>query len=79
VPEAERQRLALGDRVTVACDGCGGDLVATVSYLDSQPQNTPPIIYSRDERGRLVFLVEAKLVEGAKLLPGQPVTVERAE
>jgi HlyD family secretion protein len=77
VPEAERQRLALGDHVTVACDGCSGDLVATVSYLDSQPQNTPPIIYSRDERERLVFLVEAKLPEGAKLLPGQPVSVEQ--
>jgi HlyD family secretion protein len=75
VGEAERHQLQPGAGVAVACDGCGGDLVARVSYLDSQPQNTPPIIYSRDERNRLVFMIEAKLPDGAALLPGQPVTV----
>jgi HlyD family secretion protein len=79
VPEATRHGLALGQGVTVACDGCVPGLTARVSYLASQPQNTPPIIYSRDERSRLVFLVEARLDQPEGVLPGQPVSVERVE
>ena len=54
-------------------------LGARLSYFASEPQFTPPIIYSREERARLTFLAEATLDSGATLLPGQPVTVARAE
>ncbi|MGV8985411.1 MAG: HlyD family secretion protein [Cypionkella sp.] len=75
VPEAKRASVAPGMRLTVACDGCAGGS-ATVSRMASEPQYTPPILYSRDERGRLVFRVEA-VVEGViGLQPGQPVTLE---
>ena len=75
VNEADRQRLGLGDRLTVTCDGCAAPLIATVSHFASDPQYTPPIIYSRDERGRLVFLTEAVLADQNGIRPGQPVTV----
>jgi HlyD family secretion protein len=76
LPEDARAQFRLGDRVSVSCDGCPDGLTATLSYFASDPQFTPPVIYSRDERQRLSFLTEATL-EGASLPPGQPVTVAR--
>jgi len=76
VPETARAGLALGDQLVVSCDGCPEGLTASISFFASDPQFTPPVIYSRDERQRLSYLVEATL-DGASLHPGQPVTVER--
>lgn len=75
VPEALRAGMVPGVKLSVACDGCGG-AVAVVSRVASEPQYTPPILYSRDERGRLVFRVEALVQGAAGLQPGQPVTLE---
>lgn len=79
VGEAERATLALGQAIGVTCDGCPDGLTATLSYFASDPQFTPPVIYSRDERQRLTFLAEATLDADSHLLPGQPVTVERTQ
>lgn len=76
VPEVLRSSLALGQGVSVSCDGCSNALHGTLSYVAADPQFTAPIIFSRDERGRLVYLVEARLDGDAGLLPGQPVSVE---
>lgn len=77
LPEGTRQQFALGDKLVVSCDGCPTGLTATLSFFASDPQFTPPVIYSRDERQRLSFLAEATLDAG-ELHPGQPVTLERA-
>jgi HlyD family secretion protein len=77
VNEADRQQFALGDVVSVGCDGCVAGLTATISHFASDPQFTPPIIYSRDERHRLVFETEAVMRQQNGILPGQPVTIER--
>ncbi len=79
VAEGERPTLALGQDVGVTCDGCAEGLTARLSYFASDPQFTPPIIYSREERTRLTFLAEATLEASAGLLPGQPVTIERIQ
>ena len=80
VAESERAGLVLGDPVAISCDGCGDTpLAAKLSYFASEPQFTPPVIYSREERNRLTFLAEATLDPGATLLPGQPVTVSRQQ
>ena len=50
-------------------------LTATISHFASDPQFTPPIIYSRDERNRLVFLTEATMEQQNAILPGQPVSI----
>lgn len=76
LPQAVRQQFAIGDRVAISCDGCPAGLTATLSHFASEPQFTPPVIYSRDERQRLSFLAEATLDAGT-LHPGQPVTLER--
>jgi HlyD family secretion protein len=77
VSETDRQQFALGQQVSVSCDGCAADLTATISHFASDPQFTPPIIYSRDERNRLVFLTEAVMDEQNSVLPGQPVSIGR--
>jgi HlyD family secretion protein len=75
VSEADRQRFALGQHVAVTCDGCANGLTATITRFASDPQFTPPIIYSRDERQRLVFLTEGTLDSQNAVLPGQPVDI----
>src|SRR5262249_13979568 len=66
-----------GRNLTVRCDGCEADVPATVSYIASEPEYTPPVIYSNETRAKLVFMVEARpSVENAvRLRPGQPVAV----
>ena len=75
VPEAVLPRIALGESVTVRCDGCSGDLAAKVSFISRTAEFTPPVIYSLEERAKLVFLVEAFPDAPADLRVGQPVDV----
>jgi HlyD family secretion protein len=75
VPEGVLPRIAYGETVTVRCDGCSGDLTAKVSFISKTAEFTPPVIYSLEERSKLVFLIEALPVEPANLRVGQPVDV----
>jgi HlyD family secretion protein len=75
VPQATLPRIAYGDAVTVRCDGCSGDLTAKVSFISKTAEFTPPVIYSLEERAKLVFLVEALPTEPANMRVGQPVDV----
>ena len=77
IPETDRASFRLGNVMRLGCDGCPPDLSARVIKLASQPQFTPPILYSRDERSRLVFRGEAQVSGATGLLPGQPVTLWR--
>lgn len=77
IPEPERAEFAIGQKLALGCDACPEGLRAEITRLASDPQYTPPIIYSRDERARLVFRAEGRLLGEAPLLPGQPVTLRR--
>lgn len=80
VPEERLGRIAIGQKANVRCDGCPDAIVATVSYVAPQAEFTPPVIYSRDSRRKLVYLVEARPhALPAPLHPGQPVDVELVE
>lgn len=74
-PQALLTRLPVGARVSVSCDGCAPNLSATVSFVAREPQFTPPVIYSMEERDKLVFLIEARLDEPSAVRPGLPVDV----
>lgn len=78
LPETVLGSVRIGQRVSATCDGCGKAITAKVSYLSRQPEYTPPVIYSRDQRTRLVFLVEAvpEMSDAVRLHPGQPVDIE---
>jgi HlyD family secretion protein len=75
VPQAVLPAVRIGDRVQVQCDGCRDGLIARVSFLSAQAEFTPPVIYSQEERARLVFRVEAVPERPEALRVGQPVTV----
>jgi HlyD family secretion protein len=77
VPETTLGSMKVGQKLSLACDGCGNAIDATVTFIASQAEFTPPVIYSKDNRAKLVFLVEAKPSReaAAKLHPGQPVDV----
>ena len=75
VNEAVLPRIKLGDAVQVRCDGCGADLGARISFISRSSEFTPPVIYSLDERSKLVFLVEARPEHPERLRVGQPVSV----
>ena len=74
VPEAALSSLALNEEMQVRCDGCPAAIVAKVSYISAQAEYTPPVLYSKESRTKLRFLVEARR-EGSSLRPGQPVDV----
>ena len=74
-PEAQLPEVKVGDTVTVSCDGCEKGLIATVSFIARSAEFTPPVIYSMDERSKLVFLIEARPELPEKFRVGQPVSV----
>jgi HlyD family secretion protein len=76
VPEAEVARYRPGTDVRFSCDACVSGLTATIRYVSPRPEFTPPVIFSRDSRDRLVFMVEAYPKRPAGLQPGLPVDVE---
>ena len=79
VPEPQFAAVAVGSRLSVQCDGCPEGLVARVSYVSPNPEFTPPVIYSLENRQKLVYLVEAKVENDGRLQPGQIVDVRLGE
>lgn len=75
VPQAMLPKIAYGDEVEVTCDGCAPDLKARVKFISRTSEYTPPVIYSQDERAKLVFLIEARPEKPDALRVGQPVSV----
>jgi HlyD family secretion protein len=75
VNEAVLPHVKLGDAVKVQCDGCAADVTATVSFIARSSEYTPPVIYSTEERAKLVFMVEARPQRPDRLRVGQPVSV----
>jgi len=75
VPEATLPKLQLGQNVGVDCDGCSEGIRARVSFMSASAEYTPPVIYSLEERSKLVFRVEAVTQTPDKLRVGQPVSI----
>lgn len=77
VPETQLGSVRVGQAVQVACDGCAAPIDAAITFVAPQAEFTPPVIYSKENRTKLVFLVEARpaAADAARLHPGQPVDV----
>ena len=75
-PEPALAALRPGARVRVALDG-RASLQAVISYVSPQAEYTPPVLYNRENRAKLVYLAEAVFApEDARgLHPGQPADV----
>jgi len=74
VPEAVLPKLTVGAPVTAGCDGCP-PITGRISFIAASAEYTPPVIYSREERAKLVYLIEARPDDPAAARPGQPVSV----
>ena len=77
VPEPALGTLRVGQNVSVGCDGCAAPVAARITFIAPQAEFTPPVIYSKEHRAKLVFLIEARPPpeDAVKLHPGQPVEV----
>jgi HlyD family secretion protein len=75
VPQAVLPSIHIGERVHIQCDGCRSDLYGRVSFISAQAEFTPPVIYSLEERARLVFRIEALPEHPEEVRIGQPASV----
>jgi HlyD family secretion protein len=76
VQEPVRASLQVDQAINVSCDGCKSELRAKISFIAREAEFTPPVIFSREQRQKLVYLVEARpSAATARLTAGQPVTV----
>jgi len=74
-PEALLPQIKNGDEIKVACDGCAPNMIARVGFISQKAEYTPPVIYSLEERAKLVFLIEAWPDHPELMRVGQPVRV----
>jgi HlyD family secretion protein len=77
IPERRLSSIHLGQTITFTCDGCKKETSAKITYISSETEYTPPIIYSKDTRYKLVYLVRADMSKeiAPHFHPGQPVDV----
>jgi HlyD family secretion protein len=78
VPQAVLPRVKTGQTASVTFDGGRHAYSATVNYISTQAEFTPPVLYNRENRAKLIFMIEAKIspADAADLRPGQPVDVK---
>ena len=77
IPEKKLSQLKVGAKIAFTCDSCDQATHATVTYIGSRAEYTPPVIYSKDSRDKLVYYIEAKIDPKVvtQFHPGQPVEV----
>lgn len=75
VPEERLAAIHVGDPVTVTADGIKTSFTGKISFISPRAEYTPPVIYSRESRTKLVYLVESSFPPASttNLHPGQPV------
>jgi HlyD family secretion protein len=79
VPESQLAKFSLGALIEISCDNCPAGLTARVIYISQQAEFTPPVIFSLQERGKLVFRVDARPDGNGLTLPlGLPITARLA-
>lgn len=77
VPEPRIGEVKLGDELEVLIDGAPAPHLGKVSYISAKAEYTPPVIYSRQSRSKLVFMIELTFDPevASQLHPGQPLDV----
>ncbi|OGT27197.1 MAG: hypothetical protein A3I77_00570 [Gammaproteobacteria bacterium RIFCSPLOWO2_02_FULL_42_14] len=77
IPEKKLSGIHLGQLISFTCDGCAKNLSATIDYISSRAQYTPPVIYSEESRSKLVYWIEASMDASTalKVNPGEPIEV----
>lgn len=77
LPEKRLSSTKLGQKVRIESDGSSAPVGGHIDYISSRAEYTPPVIFSRDERQKLVFKVIARIdnPDLKSIHLGQPVSV----
>ena len=77
VPQAVAEQLTINQKATIISRADGKQLPAHVTYISTQSEYTPPIIYSNETKDKLTYMIEAypETADAPHLHPGQPVEV----
>jgi HlyD family secretion protein len=77
VPQEKLPQIKVGQSAQISFDGAAKNYTATVNYISTQNEFTPPVLYNRENRAKLIFMIEAKFsaADAMDLRPGQPVDV----
>lgn len=75
VPQAALAQLQVGAPIEVHADGMAQAIRGTISYIADDAEFVPPVLYTRETRQKLVFLIEAQVPVAEGLHPGLPVEV----
>ncbi|PHS21907.1 MAG: secretion protein HlyD [Robiginitomaculum sp.] len=75
IPEPDLGQIQIGERVALSCDGCKAGLQGRIMFIANDAEFTPPVIFTRKERKKLVFMAEVLPDNPARFHPGQPVLV----
>ena len=79
LPEKDLALISVGSLLDIECDSCEAGLTARVNYIAEGPEFTPPVIYSLENRQKLVYQIEAKPQAGSSLKPGQIISVRLSQ
>lgn len=77
VPEPLLSTISMKQPIQFSCDNCPEKTQAIISFISSDAEYTPPVIYSKDTRDKLVYRVEARMPPDIALNfhTGQPVDI----
>jgi HlyD family secretion protein len=77
LPEGKLASVKIGSPMQVTVDGGKEAISAKVSFISPRPEYTPPVIYSRENRSKLAYLIEVTFPpeKAVNLHPGQPVDI----
>lgn len=77
IPQEKLPKITIDKKIRVTCDGCEGEINASVYFISPTAEYTPPMIYSNESRKKLVYLIEARVEKKylSSLRIGQPVKV----
>ena len=77
IPQEKLPKITIDKKVRITCDGCEGEINASVYFISPTAEYTPPMIYSNESRKKLVYLIEARVEKKhlSSLSIGQPVKV----
>jgi HlyD family secretion protein len=75
IPQNQLSKYHVGTKMAVSFDGGPKGMTATIDFISTRPEYTPPVIYSLSTRDKLVFMAEAVPENPTQLIPGQPMDV----
>jgi HlyD family secretion protein len=75
LPETELGKVKVGNSIQFQCDGCQQTQHATIRFIANTAEYTPPVLYTKEQWPKLVYMVEATPSDTSQLHAGQPISL----